>query len=284
MKLISYLCGEHAKVGVVEDELVVDITEAFPDMLTIIEAGEDALKEIKKIVSSDAERVPLEKDKLLAPIPAVKRNIICVGWNYLKHFNERYRQDIELPEKPTVFTKATATVAGPFEAIEEPSSYTSKFDYEAELAVVIGAGGKDIPENKALDHVFGYMCANDLSARDRQQAHGGQWFLGKSIDKSCPLGPWIVTKDEIPDVQNLDISCKVNGLTVQSSNTSLMMFSVSRIISELSQGMTLMPGDIILTGTPEGIGAKRNPPLFLKAGDVVEVTISGIGSIKNKIV
>lgn len=284
MKLISYLCGEHAKVGVVEDELVVDITEAFPDMLTIIEAGEDALKEIKKIVSSDAERVPLEKDKLLAPIPAVKRNIICVGWNYLKHFNERYRQDIELPEKPTVFTKATETVAGPFEAIEEPSSYTSKFDYEAELAVVIGAGGKDIPENKALDHVFGYMCANDLSARDRQQAHGGQWFLGKSIDKSCPLGPWIVTKDEIPDVQNLDISCKVNGLTVQSSNTSLMMFSVSRIISELSQGMTLMPGDIILTGTPEGIGAKRNPPLFLKAGDVVEVTISGIGSIKNKIV
>ena len=209
---------------------------------------------------------------------------MCVGWNYLEHFNERFRQDIDLPAKPTVFTKATETIAGPYEGIPLLEKFTEKFDYEAELAVVIGRKGKNISEEEASDYIFGYMCANDLSARDVQQAHGGQWFMGKSMDKSCPMGPWLVTRDEIEDVQNLEITCKVNGNTVQSSNTNLMMFSVNRIIAELSKGMTLLPGDIILTGTPSGIGAKRNPPLFLGSGDVVEVSISGIGSIKNGIV
>jgi 2-keto-4-pentenoate hydratase/2-oxohepta-3-ene-1,7-dioic acid hydratase in catechol pathway len=283
MKLISYLHGDQICVGVVKDQMVIDVSKEFPDMLTIIKAGDKGLEEIKKVLTSNSEGRPLIRENMLAPIPRVERNIICVGWNYLEHFNERFQQDIQLPDKPTVFTKATGTVAGPFETVSVAKSFTSKFDYEAELALVIGVGGKNISENQALDHVYGYMCANDFSARDVQQAHGGQWFLGKSMDKSCPMGPYLITKDEIPDVQNLDITCKVNGVTVQSSNTNLMMFSVSRIISELSQGMTLIPGDIILTGTPPGIGSKRNPPFFLGTGDAVEVSISGVGSIKNSI-
>lgn len=283
MKLISYIQNEQVRVGVVQDGFVTDVTKRYSDMLSLIRAGNDGLNDIKNILQTNTEQKPLTNIQLLAPIPKLERNIFCVGWNYLEHFHERFRKDIELPEKPTVFTKATGTVAGPFEDITVYSSFTSQFDYEAELAVVIGSGGKNISEDEALNHVYGYMCANDLSARDVQYAHGGQWFLGKSMDKSCPMGPWLITKDEIVDVQNLQITCKVNNITVQSSNTSLMMFSVSRIISELSKGMTLLPGDIILTGTPKGIGAKRNPPLFLGEGDIVEVSISGIGSIKNRI-
>src|SRR5690606_15661791 len=135
-------------------------------------------------------------------------------------------------------------------------------DYEAELAIVIGKEGKNISEDEAMDYIYGYMCANDLTARDVQNAHGGQWFMGKSMDDSCPIGPWIVTKDEIPDPHNLDIECRVNGMTVQSANTNLMIFPLNRIINEISHGVTLKPGDIILTGTPSGIGSKRNPPLF----------------------
>ena len=162
-------------------------------------------------------------------------------------------------------------------------NFTEKFDYEAELAVVIGREGKNISEEEAPDYIFGYMCANDLSARDVQQSHGGQWFMGKSMDKSCPMGPWLVTRDEIEDVQNLDIICKVNGKTVQSSNTNLMIFSVNRIIAELSKGMTLIPGDIILTGTP-AVSDLNGIRHYFRSGDVVEVAISGIGSIKNKVI
>lgn len=162
--------------------------------------------------------------------------------------------------------------------------YTKELDYEAELAVVIGKSGKNISEKNAEQHIFGYMVANDLSARDVQQEHGGQWFMGKSMDKSCPLGPWLVTKEEIINNQNLSISCKVNGEIVQSSNTNLMIFPINKIISILSEGMTLEPGDIILTGTPSGVGFRRNPPLLLQGGDIVEVSIEDIGIIRNAII
>jgi 2,4-didehydro-3-deoxy-L-rhamnonate hydrolase len=283
MKIISYLYENQVCVGIVQDQTVIDVSDTFPDVLSMIKAGSMGIAKINKILGTSIERRPLKSEHLLPPIPKLERNIMCVGWNYLEHFNERFRQDIDLPAKPTVFTKATETVAGPYEGIPLPENFTEKFDYEAELAVVIGRKGKNISEEEASDYIFGYMCANDLSARDVQQAHGGQWFMGKSMDKSCPMGPWLVTRDEIEDVQNLEITCKVNGNTVQSSNTKLMMFSVKRIIAELSKGMTLLPGDIILTGTPSGIGSKRNPPLFLGAGDVVEVSISGIGSIENRV-
>ncbi|MBB6446220.1 fumarylacetoacetate hydrolase family protein [Bacillus benzoevorans] len=284
MKIISYLNDGKMSVGIVQNNTVFDVSDHFPDVLSIIKAGPKGMDEINRMLKLDVERKPLKSEHLLSPIPKLERNVMCVGWNYLEHFKERFRQDIELPARPTVFTKATEVVAGPYEEIPLSNEFTEKFDYEAELAVVIGRKGKNISEAEASDYIFGYMCANDLSARDVQQAHGGQWFMGKSMDKSCPMGPWLVTKDGIEDVQNLEVTCKVNGNKVQSSNTNLMMFSVNRIIAELSKGMTLLPGDIILTGTPSGIGAKRNPPLFLGAGDVVEVSISGIGSIKNGIV
>ncbi|MFH0068171.1 fumarylacetoacetate hydrolase family protein [Peribacillus sp. NPDC056705] len=284
MKIISYLNKNQISVGIVQDNTVIDVSDEFPDVLSIIKAGRNGINEINRIISAGVERRTLKSEHILPPIPKLERNVMCVGWNYLEHFNERFRQDINLPTKPTVFTKATGTIAGPYEEIPLPENFTKKLDYEAELAVVIGRKGKNISAEEAADYIFGYMCANDISARDVQQSHGGQWFMGKSMDKSCPVGPWLVTRDEIEDVQNLEITCKVNGNTVQSSHTNLMMFSVNRIISELSKGMTLLPGDIILTGTPSGIGSKRNPPLFLGSGDVVEVSISGLGSIKNGIV
>lgn len=284
MKIISYLNDNQISVGIVQDETVIDVSDKFPDVLSIIKAGRNGIDEINRVLSSNVERKPLKREHLIPPIPKLERNIMCVGWNYLEHFNERFRQDIHLPTKPTVFTKATGTIAGPYEGIPLHENFTEKLDYEAELAVVIGRKGKNISEEEASDYIFGYMCANDLSARDVQQSHGGQWFMGKSMDKSCPVGPWIVTKDEITDVQNLDIYCKVNGKTVQSSNTSLMIFPINRIIAEISKAMTIFPGDIILTGTPSGIGSKRNPPMLLKKEDVVEVHISQIGGIKNRII
>lgn len=284
MKLVSYLDGDRIKAGIVHGEFVIDVSNEFPDTLSIVKEGNKGLEKLSRLIDSQRERVPLGQVSLLSPISQVDRNIICIGWNYLEHFHERSRQDIQLPEKPTIFTKATRTVAGPYEDIPVDQKITKEFDYEAELAVIVGKEGKGISEEDALDYVFGYMVANDLSARDIQQAHGGQWFLGKSIDKSCPMGPWIMTKDEVPDPQNLDISCIVNGEVVQSSNTSYMMFSVARIIAEVSRLMTLLPGDIILTGTPEGVGAKRNPPLFLTPGDIVEVKIAGVGHIRNQII
>lgn len=284
MKIISYLNGNQISVGVIQNNTMIDVSDEFSDVLSVIKAGNEGLERINKILHSDVDRGEIKREQLVSPIPKLERNILCVGWNYLEHFDEREQQDIDLPSKPTIFTKATGAIAGPYEDIPLPIYFTNKFDYEAELAVVIGREGKQISEEEASDYIFGFMCANDLSARDVQQAHGGQWFMGKSMDKSCPAGPWLVTKDEITDVQNLDIACRVNGNTVQSSNTSLMMFSVNQIISEISQAMTIMPGDIILTGTPPGIGAKRNPPILLKSGDVVEVEINGIGSIENHII
>ncbi|WP_342601856.1 fumarylacetoacetate hydrolase family protein [Peribacillus sp. FSL E2-0159] len=284
MKIISYLKENQISVGVIQDKKVIDVSAQFPDVLSIIKAGSEGIERINKILNSNPEQKVLKSENLLSPITKLERNVICVGWNYLEHFNERTRQDINLPDKPTIFTKATSTVAGPYEDIPYPENFTNQLDYEAELAVVIGREGKHILEEEASDYIFGYMCANDLSARDVQQSHGGQWFMGKSMDKSCPLGPWLVTKDEITDVQSLDIYCKVNGKTVQSSNTSLMIFPINRIIADISKAMTIMPGDIILTGTPSGIGLKQNPPMLLKKGDVVEVHIPEIGGIKNQIV
>ncbi|MDR7080125.1 2-keto-4-pentenoate hydratase/2-oxohepta-3-ene-1,7-dioic acid hydratase in catechol pathway [Neobacillus niacini] len=285
MKIISYLNEKNQiSVGIVQDQTVIDVSDEFPDVLSIIKAGRNGIDKINRILSSNVERRPLNREHLLPPIPKLERNVMCVGWNYLEHFNERFRQDIDLPTKPTVFTKATETIAGPYEGIPLQENFTKQLDYEAELAVVIGHKGKNISEEEASDYIFGYMCANDISARDVQQSHGGQWFMGKSMDKSCPVGPWIVTKDEITDVQNLDIYCKVNSQTVQSSNTSLMIFPINRIIAEISKAMTIIPGDIILTGTPSGIGLKRNPPMLLKTEDVVEVHISEIGGIKNRII
>lgn len=284
MRFASYQVGKEEKLGIVRNDNLIDISSLYHDIFQVIEDGEKAFVKINDFISKQQLDVTqMEHTELLAPMKRAKRNIICVGWNYLEHFNERHNQNIELPESPTVFTKATNTITGPFSDIHVDSDYTNKLDYEAELAVIIAKRGKNIVKEEAEEYVFGYAVANDISARDVQFAHGGQWFLGKSMDESCPIGPYIVTKDEIDDVQRLEISCYVNGTRVQHSNTELMMFQVADIIAEISKGMTLESGDIILTGTPQGIGSKRNPPLFLQHNDIVTVEVEQIGQIKNKI-
>src|SRR5262245_14899336 len=220
---------------------------------------------------------PIKRVRLLAPIAAPARNVFCLGRNYADHAAER---GAAVPEHPVYFTKPDTAVVGPGDEVLH-HSVTKELDYEVELAVVIGTGGRDIARADALGHVFGYTIVNDVTARDLQQRHN-QWFKGKSLDTFCPMGPLLVTADEIPDPQALAITIRVNGQTRQSSHTSKMIFSVAQCIEVLSQAMTLKPGDIISTGTPDGVGAATGA--FLKAGDRIEAEVEGIGVLANKVV
>ena len=211
--------------------------------------------------------------------------IVCLARNYAEHAKESAEargREFKPHQHPVFFTKATHAINGPEAAIPFDAAVSEQFDYEAELAVIIGRGGKNIARANALEHVFGYTCLNDVSARDLQVQHS-QFFKGKSLDGACPIGPWIITADEIPNPQQLDITCRVNGVTKQDSNTRHMIFSLPAIIEILSRGMTLDAGDIIATGTPSGVGFARKPPEFLKPGDVVEVEIEQIGVLRNRI-
>jgi 2-keto-4-pentenoate hydratase/2-oxohepta-3-ene-1,7-dioic acid hydratase in catechol pathway len=227
---------------------------------------------------------PLESVVLDAPVrPA--RNVFCVGRNYLEHAREGARaagRELKLPAVPTFFTKASTAIAAPDATLHFQADVSAEYDYEAELAVVIGAECKNVSEDEALRAVFGYTALNDLTARDLQRSHG-QWFKGKSLDESCPIGPWIVTGEELGDPQSLELRLRRNGITKQQSNTAGMIFSIPRLIAELSKGMTLLPGDVIATGTPEGVGFARTPPEFLADGDVLEVEIERIGILRNRI-
>ncbi|MCA3747630.1 MAG: fumarylacetoacetate hydrolase family protein [Rubrobacter sp.] len=287
MKLITYLDGR-PRVGAVLDGAVVDLSGRFGSMLELIEGGEPALREARSLAGAAGPAARISEVRLLAPIPEPRRNVFCMGWNYQTHFEEgrgrREGQGEELPEYPTFFDKPTTTVIGPHDEIPFDPNFSEKIDYEAELAVVIGRAGRSIPAEEAMSYVFGYTAANDVTARDVQRRHGGQWLKGKGMDGSCPMGPWIVTADEIPDVQNLRVQCHVNGVRKQDSNTRFMIFPVARLIEELSLAMTLLPGDILLTGTPEGVGYARTPPEFLRPGDEVTVSVEGVGEISNRVV
>jgi 2-keto-4-pentenoate hydratase/2-oxohepta-3-ene-1,7-dioic acid hydratase in catechol pathway len=228
--------------------------------------------------------VPLADAVLDAPVRPM-HNVFAVGRNYLEHAREGARaagRELKLPSVPTFFTKAATTIAAPDSTLHFQARISNEYDFEAELAVVIGTQCKDVPENEALFVVFGYTALNDLTARDLQRAHG-QWFKGKSLDESCPIGPWIVTPDELGDPQSLELQLRVNGTQKQHSNTSQMIFPIPRLIAELSKGMTLLPGDVIATGTPEGVGFARNPPEFLADGDLVDVEVERIGVLRNVI-
>jgi 2-keto-4-pentenoate hydratase/2-oxohepta-3-ene-1,7-dioic acid hydratase in catechol pathway len=254
-------------------------------MLALISSGIDGLSRVEGHLNRDDYSILLQDVSLLAPIPDPPRNIMCLGKNYAEHAAETQRAwggDPDLPQFPLIFNKATTTVNGPFSNIPYDPSVSTDIDYEAELAVIIGRKGKNISRREAMDFVFGYSVMNDITARDLQRRHK-QFFKGKSLDGHAPLGPWIVTADEISDPQNLHITCRVNGILKQDDNTSKMIFDIREIISQLSLGMTLLPGDIIATGTPSGVGFARTPPEFLKPGDFVECSIEGIGSIRNHI-
>ncbi len=214
----------------------------------------------------------------------VDKHRLCTGWNYWDHFFEsegkREGQDVPKPDAPTFFTKGPDTVIGPYDDIAHDTEVSAKWDYEAEIVVIIGKSGRSIPLDRAMDHVFGYCLANDVSQRDLQRRHGGQWLKGKSIDQTMPLGPWITLRDDI-DLQNVVVECELNGKLMQQASASEMAFSISELISELSMGMTLKAGDVLLTGTPSGIGNARTPPVFLQAGDVVKVRGTGLGELSN---
>lgn len=236
-------------------------------------------------VMPTGEIVDIDKTRVLAPIKP-RRNVMCVGWNYLPHFEEgsAVHGDVDLPDRPTFFSKSTTTVIGPYDDIPSHVGVTSELDYEVELGVVIGREVRDLSEDNALSAVAGYFVANDVSARDLQTGHGGQWFKGKSLDGTCPIGPWVTTVDEVGDPQALDIALRLNDELMQSTNTRHMIFPVRKLLAELSTGLTLLPGDILLTGTPEGVGFSRTPPVFLRPGDVLESSVEGLGSLRNLVV
>jgi len=276
VKVARFSAGAGPRVGLVEGDTIVDVGAT-----SVVEVALGAPITRGPIHALDAVR-------LLNPAAPLGRNAFCVGWNYLRHFDETQpRRDASItepPTRPTFFTKATRAVIGPRDPIESHTSLTAMLDWEAELALVIGRGGRDIPEGEAIDHVAGFMVALDVTARDITRAHGGQWFRGKSLDRTAPIGPWLVTPDELGELGDRSITCQVNGEVVQSALLGDMHFTVERILAELSAGLSLEVGDVILTGTPDGTGVAREPARFLEVGDVVEARIDGIGEVRSEVV
>jgi 2-keto-4-pentenoate hydratase/2-oxohepta-3-ene-1,7-dioic acid hydratase in catechol pathway len=290
VKLVTFSTGTEQRVGVVDAErgMVRDATPLLPagtDMLGLIEKW-DALE---AALRDETSVVPLDSVDLLAPIPVPRRDIFCVGKNYRDHVVEFGRSGYDtpsrsedLPDKPIIFSKATTAVTGPGARIDTHPGVTRELDYEGELAVIIGRGGRGIARERAYDHVWGYTIVNDVTARDLQREHK-QWLLGKSLDTHCPMGPYAVTADEIVDVAALRVETTVNGEPRQSAPVKDLIFDIPELIATISAGITLLPGDLIATGTPSGVGIGFDPPRFLAAGDVVEVTITGIGTLSNRV-
>jgi 2-keto-4-pentenoate hydratase/2-oxohepta-3-ene-1,7-dioic acid hydratase in catechol pathway len=300
VRLLTFVSapGEPARIGLLRpDGGVLDVGEearlrgrALPfdagDMVSLVASGEAGLGALREMAAGPrAPGLALERLRLLAPIHRPRKNVFCVGWNYLEHFEEgaKFRQaKQDLPEHPVFFSKATNAVNGPFDPIPFDPRVSSLIDWEVELGVVIGKRGKNIAEAQAPGHVFGYTVVNDVSARDLQKGHGGQWHKGKSLDGTCPMGPWVVTADELSP-SDLRVITRVNGVVKQDSSTRHLYFKIPRLLAELSLGLTLEPGDVLSTGTPPGVGFARTPPEYLKPGDVLETEIVGIGTMRNVI-
>lgn len=246
----------------------------------------DALRQLLDNADAIADAQVPQGAQLMAPIPFPQKNVFCVGRNYAEHIAEGERAQntkIGVTEHPVFFTKPPTAIVPPDGDVLIFPTISEAIDYEVELAVVIGKAGRNISKADAFDHVFGYTILNDISARDVQRRHGGQYFKGKAFDGSCPIGPWIVTADAIADPQDLSIGTTVNGEKRQDGNTRDMIFDIPTLIASLSEGMTLEPGDILATGTPSGVGYAMTPPVYLKNGDTVVCEISGIGSLKNTV-
>ncbi len=285
MKLVTYRHEGVERIGAVRDEAIVDLSEVAPSMLELIAGGPALLARARAITASAEAAVPLEAVSLLAPIPRPRKNIICLGMNYAAHAIESLRArglPEKLPEYPVFFSKALTAVNHPGAVVPLMADVSAQRDWEVELAVVIGVGGKNIPRERALSHVFGYTILNDVSARDLQTRHL-QFFYSKSLDGSAPMGPWIVTADEIPNPHNLRLRLRLNGETMQDSNTGDMIFDIPACIATFSHGITLEPGDVFATGTPSGVAMGMNPPRWLRAGDVMECEIERIGVLRNEV-
>lgn len=301
MRLVTYRSetSAAARLGAIFDGLVVDIASlghasghSLPDnMLDFIDLGTEAVRFTRSLLEARGTEwqpgiaTALENVELLAPIPRPRKNIFGIGLNYVEHVAESSRSldtSKDLPKEPVIFSKPPTTVIGPGDAIEHNAKITQQLDWEVELAVIIGTRAKRVPEDEAMKYVFGYSLMIDLSARDCRRA--GQWIYSKGQDTYAPFGPCIVTADEIPDPHTLDLSLTVNGVTKQSSNTRHMLFKIPTLIADISKGITLEPGDIIATGTPDGVGAGRNPQEWLWPGDVVNAKIQVIGELNHPVV
>jgi len=294
MRLATCKYNQQIQAAIVQSESVLlpatcpGWDEGLHGMLELIDNCDYSLQTLQTIAEkADREQwLPLGSVELLSPIPRPRQNVMCLGWNYTEHVEETTGKSLEapkLPKYPIVFTKAASSMNGPYADIPVNLQVSDKMDWEVELAVIIGKGGTGIKRQDALSHVFGYSIINDVSARDIQKRHK-QFYLGKSFTGACPMGPWIVTADEISNPQLLNLSCRVNGVNKQNSNTKYQIFDVATVIESLSKGMMLEAGDIIATGTPSGVGYVRTPPEYLMPGDVVECEIENIGIIRNSIV
>ncbi len=296
MKFVTFRHDARTAAGVLHgDQHIVDLGSAEAARLKIpgqslaavIAGGAPTLAAVRALLAAPPSGTLLAIDdvELLAPIPRPAKNVFCVGRNYVDHVKEGVSAGFAgagLPQAPQFFTKPPTAVIGPGAAIRIGPQLTAELDYEIELGVIIGAGGRDIPPGAAFDHVFGYTIINDISARDLQRSHG-QWFKGKALDSSCPIGPWIVTRDEIPSVEQLALTLTVNGETRQQARCSQMIFDIPTLIAALSAGLTLEAADIIATGTPAGVGFSFKPPRFLNDGDVVVARIEGLGQLTNPV-
>jgi 2-keto-4-pentenoate hydratase/2-oxohepta-3-ene-1,7-dioic acid hydratase in catechol pathway len=299
MKLLTYKTSEtEPRLGFIHNNQVIDMEDFgeisnFPlpnDMLELIDMGFEVIAEINDLISETSQKqldeisYTIDEITILAPIEKPRKNIIGIGLNYTEHVAESARTldtTGKLPTKPIIFSKPTTTVTGTNTNIIKNTKLTEQLDWEVELAVVIGKKGKYVPKENALDYVFGYTVINDISARDCRRE--GQWIVSKGQDTFAPMGPYLVTKDEIENPHNLNLSLKVNGVEKQNSNTKFLLFNINDLIEDLSIVFTLEPGDIIATGTPSGVGAGRSPQEFMNDGDVVEATVEGIGTIVNTV-
>ncbi|HEX2152954.1 MAG TPA: fumarylacetoacetate hydrolase family protein [Acidimicrobiia bacterium] len=291
MRFVTFEDGAGVRFGVLEDGAVRDVVAADPrlptDLLDVIRGGQASIDGIGQTLESSA-LLPATGIRLLAPIPQPPGNVIAVGRNYRDHAQEFTKSGFDASEKdvvpphPVIFTKAGSSVIGPGAPIMISNDPTNTTDYEGELGVVIGKPTRSVSPSQVLDHIFGYTIINDVTARALQSRHV-QWFVGKSPDTFCPMGPCIVTKDEMPDLSQTQLRTNVNGETRQAFSLSDMIFDIPTLIATLSETMTLRPGDVIATGTGTGVGIGFDPPRFLESGDVVEISVDGIGTLSNPV-
>lgn len=288
MRFASVRTGNSTEPGILDGAEIVLIGDLFQDLTALIEAGQEGIEAASRAKGgAGRKRLDMNSAELAPPIGRFKRDVLCTGWNYWDHFEEgkgrRDGQEVERPTAPTFFTKAPNAIIGPKDPISWDARCSKKWDYEAELTLVIGKSGRSIPASQAHEHIFGYCLANDISQRDIQRRHGGQWMRGKSPDATTPLGPILVTADEIGELAAIRIECELNGEVMQSALVAQMAFDIPTLIAELSFGMTLNAGDVLLTGTPAGVGNARTPPVFLKPGDCVVTRGTGLGELRNTV-
>jgi 2-keto-4-pentenoate hydratase/2-oxohepta-3-ene-1,7-dioic acid hydratase in catechol pathway len=286
VKLLTFGVDGQPRPGVLDGDDIIDLAAAgLPaggqgDLSAIVAGGDPMLERVRDAMKSGAaKRYPLKGARIMAPIFSPSK-IVAVGLNYIDHCKEA---NLPVPTEPVLFAKFPNSITGPFDDLSWPEMFSREVDYEVELGVVIGKRGVNIPESQALDYVCGYTTVNDVSARDQQFANAKQWDRGKSFDTSCPYGPYIVTRDEIPDPQSLTVRTILNDQEMQISNTRNMVFGVAKLISYISEGTTLMPGDLIPTGTPFGVGFSRKPPVYLKHGDECVCEVENVGAIRNRV-